>query len=401
MIPALTKFKDIQFLVASTAAAKANESKEKNVLLPPFAPQTLNFLADLSEQLLQHGATDKHPEIISLGFWLRASNLKKLQAQCPSLPNTLLKPLGRVLHIAPSNVDIQFFYSWVLSLLLGNSNIVRISQVESALKDRLLQQLQILLAKPEHQHIAQHNAFVSWPHDDAITADISKQVDARMLWGSDESVAHIRRLPARISCRDIVFVDKFSVSVVDLNGVENFDTFAEALSRDISAFAQRACSSPRVIFSCSSDETIPQQLVAKLSEAGQKNTFSPSRAVNHLVTQQLLTAKDVLLESVAQSHIQILKLQEFSPEMLQWHVGESQLFWVQLQSIEQLVEFIDEKCQTISYFGVERERLLNIVENLPIQAIDRVVPVGRALEFDVIWDGYDLFSQLSRRVSVF
>jgi hypothetical protein len=42
--------------------------------------------------------------------------------------------------------------------------------------------------------------------------------------------------------------------------------------------------------------------------------------------------------------------------------------------------------------------LLKLIENPSIQGIDRVVPVGQALDFSPTWDGYDLLAQLSRSV---
>ena len=34
------------------------------------------------------------------------------------------------------------------------------------------------------------------------------------------------------------------------------------------------------------------------------------------------------------------------------------------------------------------------------RGIDRVVPIGNALDFNSIWDGYDLVEQFSRKVSI-
>ena len=40
-----------------------------------------------------------------------------------------------------------------------------------------------------------------------------------------------------------------------------------------------------------------------------------------------------------------------------------------------------------------------IIEN-NVSGIDRIVPVGRALDMDVVWDGYDVISSLSRVVDI-
>lgn len=58
----------------------------------------------------------------------------------------------------------------------------------------------------------------------------------------------------------------------------------------------------------------------------------------------------------------------------------------------------DKRCQTIGLLG-------NIESIKPllmsgIKGVDRVVPIGKTMDFDLIWDGYDLTSQLTRVISI-
>jgi len=45
---------------------------------------------------------------------------------------------------------------------------------------------------------------------------------------------------------------------------------------------------------------------------------------------------------------------------------------------------------------VDREALRDFVVSNRLSGIDRVVPVGSALDISVIWDGYDIVRTLSR-----
>ena len=114
----------------------------------------------------------------------------------------------------------------------------------------------------------------------------------------------------------------------------------------------------------------------------------------------MLASQGLLKRKIALSDIQILELHRFSPNMLDWHSGESQLFWVRIESPDKLFEFIDDKCQTLSFFGVDKNQLASLVEQSHSNSIDRVVLLGRALDFDLVWDGCDLFSQLTRQVQL-
>ena len=56
----------------------------------------------------------------------------------------------------------------------------------------------------------------------------------------------------------------------------------------------------------------------------------------------------------------------------------------------------DKRCQTIGYIG-NRKAVLPLIQS-GIKGVDRVVPIGKTMDFDLIWDGYDLPALLSRIV---
>jgi hypothetical protein len=56
--------------------------------------------------------------------------------------------------------------------------------------------------------------------------------------------------------------------------------------------------------------------------------------------------------------------------------------------------------QTVTHFGLDDAVLDRLALSAGAAGIDRLVPVGRALDFGPQWDGYDLWSDLSRLVVV-
>ena len=65
--------------------------------------------------------------------------------------------------------------------------------------------------------------------------------------------------------------------------------------------------------------------------------------------------------------------------------------------------FNDKRCQTVSYIG-KPEMFDVLLESgsggsSGIKGIDRIVPVGQTMDFDLIWDGYDLSRELTRVVT--
>ena len=46
------------------------------------------------------------------------------------------------------------------------------------------------------------------------------------------------------------------------------------------------------------------------------------------------------------------------------------------------------------------EKLKNFMAKSNLTGIDRIVPIGQALEINFSWDGYDVISSLSRVISL-
>ena len=88
-----------------------------------------------------------------------------------------------IFHISPSNVPLNFAFSFIFGLLSGNSNIVRLPSkmfpqvyILCKCKSRLLQNKKYKLVKDS-------TAFISYERDDRITGLISEQADGRVIWG--------------------------------------------------------------------------------------------------------------------------------------------------------------------------------------------------------------------------
>ena len=71
-----------------------------------------------------------------------------------------------------------------------------------------------------------------------------------------------------------------------------------------------------------------------------------------------------------------------------------------IDDINSITHIINTKYQTFTYFGVDKSELLNFVVKNRLSGIDRIVPVGKALDMGVVWDGYDIVRSLSRIIEV-
>lgn len=85
----------------------------------------------------------------------------------------------------------------------------------------------------------------------------------------------------------------------------------------------------------------------------------------------------------------------FAPELMK-HRGNSGYFYeYDAKDILEIESFCnDARCQTIGYFG--NKDILNPLLLLGNKGIDRIVPIGHTMDFDLIWDGYDLTDRFTR-----
>ena len=56
----------------------------------------------------------------------------------------------------------------------------------------------------------------------------------------------------------------------------------------------------------------------------------------------------------------------------------------------ELGPIINRKYQTLSYFGIEKNELNRFINDSKPNGIDRIVPIGRTLDFSLYWDSYNL-----------
>ena len=56
--------------------------------------------------------------------------------------------------------------------------------------------------------------------------------------------------------------------------------------------------------------------------------------------------------------------------------------------------------QTITYFGYSKKFLEKFFSENNFNGIDRIVPIGQALNINLVWDGYDLTTKLTREIEI-
>ena len=65
-----------------------------------------------------------------------------------------------------------------------------------------------------------------------------------------------------------------------------------------------------------------------------------------------------------------------------------------------ILYYVNNKYQTLTYFGLSKNVLRNFILDNRLEGIDRIVPIGQALDINFFWDGYDLNKILTRIIDI-
>jgi len=391
-------------------AALAVCSKRAVGRFEPFAPPVVEFCSALATAISRDSEARRYPELQTLAFCMRRSALHQLRAEYEKLAtrDTLLTPRGVVFHLPPSNVDTIFLYSWLNSVLVGNRNIVRLSQHESPQVALLCRLYRAVLAG--HPELATNTVMYRYGHDAAITQAFSDICDLRVIWGGDATVNTIRAITLPPHAREIAFPNRYSMSVfraaavVNLSGPE-LETLAERFYNDVYWFDQMACSSPQLLVWIGSEEETCDaslRLSDAVSDELRRRQFQPHAGIGIEKLTFLSRAaidRDVLSadrRGSAWISARLGTLVGFDRE----HCGGGFLFEARLDALDRLAPHLRRRDQTLTYFGFHSDDLRNLARLTEGEGVDRMVPVGQALNFNRYWDGMDLLAEFSRRIHI-
>ena len=373
--------------------------------LPTYSDIVCSFLDAFSSELLHDKAAKAYPDITAVAFWARKGNIARLKAGCSE---ELRIGRGLAFHITPSNIPVQFIFSYMFGLLSGCANVVKVTSKDYPQIAILCRVLKKVLECEEFSIIRGMTSIVRYPRESAWTARFSSLCQARLIWGGDDTIGKIRTSPLPPRAVELVFPDRYSLALLDAEAVamaekKTVRQLAQNFYNDTFLMDQNACSSPQLILWQGANKAGKERFWKAVGElAKARYELAPvkatskyadfcTNAVRFPATGEL-QAEDNVLYRVALKEIP-LDVEELR--------GKFGLFYeYDLQNFAELSAVVSGRYQTLTYFGVDATAVGKAVQDHGWLGIDRIVPVGKALDMDVVWDGYDFVSELSRIIDV-
>jgi hypothetical protein len=377
----------------------------------PFSVEVISFCTAVSDALFADVEARQYAELQALAFFMRASAINDMRQQFDKVGSaeTICVPRGLVFHLPPANVDSIFVYSWLMSALAGNANIIRLSNRRAKQTDILLRLFNDVLAK-QPEAIAKTLTIISYGHEEEITRAITDCCAVRVVWGGDETVSNIRQIPLPPQSKEVVFPNRYSLSMLkakpylQLNERKQ-DELVEHFYNDSYWFDQAGCSSPRLVIWVgvnedvrAADKSFWTRLEA-IIEQKQYALTAGGALKKYTATCEAVIDEPVSSYRTLSNELTLLDLKSLSG-LSRKHPGMGLFYQYAVADLLDLVPHIKSADQTLTTFGFADSELVNLVRALNGKGLDRIVPIGHALAFSRFWDGYDLLSEFMRIVFV-
>jgi hypothetical protein len=314
-------------------------------------------------------------------------------------------PVGVVGHWPAANIEIQPVLSLTCALLGGNACLVR---VPSGLIETTRRLIESLRGVDEEGMLGRRIALASFDHSRMdLHEAMARSVDGAMIWGGEEAVTTVRRLPFPHWARTAVFGPRLSVAAMDAKTWSNPEeraTWRQRIARDVWQFDQQACSSPQALFLERGGESDLKDFIEDLRKAfAEENRVHPRTEIQPAQTAAICLARATwLLEGAGREAI--------FPETPDWTilVGNGSDIPKPTQGRTLYVLVVDDLMEAVGKFGGAVQTLgmalgdsrkeAALADAAGAEGVDRIVKLGRMHVFGSPWDGTDLIRPMVRLV---
>lgn len=377
----------------------------KNVpVLPMFSDKVVDFLSELSNVLLKNSNNRSMVDVYSYAYWIRRASLNIARTKHKGYEDRLGR--GIAFHVAPSNIPVNFAVSMTSSLLAGNVTCIRVSNKKFKQVDVICKAINYLIAN-EFGYMRRYLCIFQYEHSEAVTQWLSDMCDVRVIWGGDRTVKTIRRAALPSRSIELAFSDRYSLALIDadkyLNSREDKGAIARGFYNDTYYSDQNACSSPRLIVWLGAANRVSEAKEIFWAElhrlAEQDYDMKPIQSIDKWNSFCELAMKGFPAHLISGDNLIVrIKIDSLSEDIFRYKNGGGYFFEYDAKKLEDIIPALGKKCQTISFYGVNKSVIKKLVFNSGVRGVDRIVPMGHTMGLEFIWDGYKMIEAMSRVV---
>jgi hypothetical protein len=385
------------------------KKSDLNGILKPFSNEIISFLDDFSRLINSRKSLKIFPDIKALAFFCREKNILNFKKKYYN-PERIRFGLGLVFHITPSNIPTNFMYSLIFGLISGNANIVKVPSRKFDEIKIICDEIEYLLKKRKHSKVKEMIKILRYDsNENQITTDISEISDARLIWGGDKTIEQIRKIKTKARTIDVPFSDRYSISIINSDKLlqlpnYKFNILLKNFYNDTYEVDQNACSSPHIILWQGGQKIDAKKKFWNNLNLLVKKNYNPpaiSSIDNYCrLSKELIENNNIHSFKLFNKALYVIKLKKIYPEIFIEKSKWGFFYECNINNLKNIHHLVKKKLQTITYFGYSKIYLEKFFNEYNFNGIDRVVPIGQALNINLVWDGYDLTNKLSREIEI-
>ena len=214
-------------------------------------------------------------------------------------------------------------------------------------------------------------------------------------------------LPLRNGGKPIWFPDRSSFSVRKGEALTSLDegarkALAQRVYNDVFIFDQMACSSPHVLYVVGQPDRDGAAVAALLDDISRLALAAGETAgTGHFMRKMVVAYKAAAIGGASSIDWRnpVLTTVSSSPDRRHDERVGGGFLWVDfIASLAAVETMAQERDQTVTHFGFSPEEVAELARAVAKSGVSRLAPAGAALDFDSIWDGYDIPFELTRLV---
>ena len=369
--------------------------------LPIFSEEAVAFLTAFSARILLDAEVKAYPDVVTLGFWCRPAALRQMRKNYEAEVNRLGR--GIVFHVAPSNVAVNFAYSCIAAFLAGCASIVRLPSKDFPQVALLCRLFSETLA--EFPALVPYFLFVRYGHEQDVNEHYTRMAQTRVIWGGDATIGEIRRAPLAPRANEITFADRHSIAVLNADAylaAADKARIAQDFYNDTYLSDQNACTAPHFIIWVGAEVAEAQEVFWTTLHGlvRTRYTLQAVQTVDKLTQVYRLgacfEARQIEMPDNLITRVCVAQLTE---ELSAYRAGSGFFIEYDAKELSEIRPLCGISCQTLSYYGVDRDSLLQEILAMRPAGVDRIVPIGRTMDFALVWDGVDLIRTMSRAIT--
>ena len=183
----------------------------------------------------------------------------------------------------------------------------------------------------------------------------------------------------------------------------NFKLLIERFYNDTYLVDQNACSSPHLLVWLGKNKEIKKKFwkyLLEITKRRYKLTNYASISKYNKLCENILSLENFSSSQMYENYIYTNKLKKLNRDNHKLRGKWGFFYELETNNLNSIANFINNRYQTLTYYGINKETVKNFLKKNNVRGIDRIVPIGQALDISFKWDGFDINKVFSRVVEI-